>query len=180
MNMKIKTTKLLLLLGAVVIQLSCAKDKGVRKDDVGINEKNLTECPKDSNCKYYFSDNADLNDDFSLKSGDYKMFWNETTGQGITSRIYVKVPLNAKSFSYDKTAFFDGRVMRYFSCPSCYMVELKTIGGFVKGVNLTPDKPSDQSKWLLEAQVILGSTDGAVAIDTVKIKQYFYPNFIHN
>lgn len=68
--------------------------------------------------------------------------------------------MQGSSFQLDKSAIAAGRVVLYRSCPACSMFPLKPVDGYVKGINLTPEKPADQTKWLLEAKIILGDASG--------------------
>ncbi|WP_207427892.1 hypothetical protein [Pedobacter sp. SYSU D00535] len=65
-------------------------------------------------------------------------------------------------------------------CTVCNTFDLKPLSGSVKGLNTDPQKPADQTKWLLDIHVVLGTVDTEVPVDTILLKQYFYPNFIYN
>jgi hypothetical protein len=54
------------------------------------------------------------------------------------------------------------------------------VDGYVKGLNLFREKSADQTKWVIEAKIILQAESEPSVKDTLYVKQYFYPNFIYN
>lgn len=179
--MKRISVQLLMLSTLILTQYACSKDDEL--DKIKIEEKNLTSCPDKSQCQFLFTENADIEGTMpTFKSGDYRLFWAGITQPGMESRLYLKAPMKGNSFQFDKSAIEAGKVVLYRSCPACFMFPLRPIAdGYVKGVNLTPNKPADQTKWLLEAKIILEDGSGETSYrDTLYIKQYFYPNFVYN
>jgi hypothetical protein len=176
-----KRTTIQLLLSALILTHSaCSKKDNL--DKIKIEETDLTLCPENSECEYLFTENADIEGTMpTFKSGAYRLFWAGITQPGMDSRLYLKAPMQGNSFQLDKSAIAAGRVVLYRSCLACSMFPLKPVDGYVKGINLTPEKPADQTKWLLEAKIILGDASGETSYrDTLYVKQYFYPNFVYN
>lgn len=59
------------------------------------------------------------------------------------------------------------------SCPACNLIGLKIIGGYAKGINLTPDKSDERAEWIIEANIIQEAIDYPSYKDTVYVKQHF-------
>jgi hypothetical protein len=178
--MKRKSYQLLFgLLTGLALFLSCSK-KGIVKNEVKIDAKNLTDCRSGANCEYLFTEQADLNTNNSFMTGPYRLFWFREQWTILTTTIYIKAPMQGNSFELGKEDILSGRVLFQQSCPSCNMILLKPVDGYVKGINTTPENRADQARWLLEGKVILQGPTNAPAKDTVFIKQYFSPNFIFN
>jgi|GEM_PF-619775 len=180
--MKKTTLQLLMLLAIILISPSCKK-KAEQEPKIEIDEKNLTVCPDKANCQYLFTENADVNEGPSLlKSGAYRLFWSDVRTTGMRATLYIKAPMQGKDFLLDKMAILAGRVKLVRNCPACLMFEIpyKMVDGYVKGVNLTPERSADQAKWLLEIKVILQSEHDSSVKETIVVKQYFYPNFVYN
>lgn len=185
-----KRTTLILGLLVIIIAVSSCKKGGNDSDVVKINETNLTPCPANTNCQYLFTEHADINieNGQTLKTGNSRVFWSVWQNSDMTTNVYVKAPMDGTSFSLDKEDILNGKVQYFSSCPACYMVAMKNVDGYVKGVNLTPEKSADQSKWIIEAKIIRepissslqGELPTPLYRDTVFVKQYFYPNFIYN
>lgn len=179
--MKRIATQLILLAGVISMQIACTKKSDLER--LGIDDANLTTCPANSDCEYLFTENADIEGAVpTFKSGNYRMFWAGITEPGMDSRLYIKAPMTGNSFYLDKSSIAGGSVVLYRSCAACLMFPLRPIAdGYVKGINLTPGRPADQTKWLVEARVILeDSSGGSTFKDTLYVKQYFYPNFVYN
>ncbi len=184
------TRTLILLIAAVIFSISCSKDRGI-KATVEIEDKNLTACPANFNCEYLFTEHAQVNaENGAITTGVNRVFWAsilasdgsnvQTTGRGYT--LYIDASMQGNTFSLKKEDILAGKVklMRQ-GCPTCYMAPARPlIDGYVKGINRSPEKPADQTKWLLEIQVILAPEVGQSTNETVNMKQYFYPNFIYN
>lgn len=180
--MKNISIQVMVLFTIILINLSCSKDKNKEeKPKIEIDEKNLTVCPDNANCQFLFTENGDLNESPStLKTGTYRLFWSDVQTPGMSAKLYIKAPMQGKDFSLDKADILAGRIKLFQICPACLTVPFKELDGYVKGINLTPDKPADQTKWLLEIKVVLGVDEESYVKDTVYIKQYFYPNFVYN
>jgi hypothetical protein len=177
--MKGTLIQLSMLFAIILISYSCKK-KTEQEPKIEIDETNLTVCPDRGDCHYLFTEHADINDEsMLLKIGDYRLFWIDFENPTMNSKLYIKARMQGKDFLLDKTAIVAGRVRLTRGCPSCLMSPFKILeDGFVKGINLTPGKPADQTKWLLEIKLIM---EGMGTLkDTVYVKQYFYPNFIYN
>ena len=170
------------LFAIILISSACSKQKDKETEPkIEIDEKNLTACPENASCQYLFTENTDLGEQpGTLRSGAYRLFWSEIQTPGMSAKLYIKGPMQGKDFSLGKADILEGRVKLVRSCPACSMIPFKELDGYVKGVNLTPEKPADQAKWLLEIKVIMGFDEEAVVKDTVYVKQYFYPNFVYN
>ncbi|WP_413667984.1 hypothetical protein ACEN9X_26430 [Mucilaginibacter sp. Mucisp86] len=175
--MKSKLILPLLLLSSAAFFSSCSKQKS-EKDELKIDDKNLTTCTAGANCSFMFTEQADFEGYTTLKPGTYRVFWSIQQGSGITSTLYIKAPMPGKSFSLTKADILAGKIQVNSSCPACYMIPFKPVDGYVKGINTTPGKPADQTKWLVEAKIFLQADENPQLKDTVFIKQYFYPNFV--
>jgi hypothetical protein len=175
------TIQLLMVMTTILIGVSCTKDKGkIIKDE--IDEKNLTPCPEKASCQYLFTEDADLNEAGSgLITGPYRLFWADIQTPGVRTTLYIKAPMEGKTFSFNKQAILDGKVKLIRSCAACLMTPFRLIeDGYVNGINLRPDKQADQTRWLLEAEIILEAIGQPAKRDTLHVKQYFDPNFVFN
>ncbi|MEJ2883071.1 hypothetical protein [Pedobacter sp. GR22-6] len=166
----------LLMIGGV----SCRKDRPVQEQP--IDESNLTDCPANATCQYLFTENVDLNpNSFSApQQGRYRLFWAEAKQAESTMSVYVKAAMEGTKFELTKADVLAERVLLYRSCPTCMMIPFKVVDGYAKGVNMTPEKPADQTKWLLEIKLVIRYEGTSMADETVFIKQYFHPNFVYN
>jgi len=178
--MRKKSTLVPGLLALVLISFSCSKRNDVKSDPV-IDEKNLTACPSNASCEFLFTEQADVNPvPGTLMTGAYRLFWSRVVNQGVSSVLYIKAPMQGNSFVLNKSDITGGKIEISRSCPACLFAASKLVDGYVKGINLSPDKPADQTRWILEAQIISESVYGTPIRDTVSVKQYFYPNFVYN
>ncbi len=175
-----KTGKFLPILIILFITISCKKT-----DEIAISETNLTICDDNSDCTYSFTLPSDIDSTNKLKQGSFRIFYLTQTFKDYDLRrfLYIKAPSQGDSFQLNNRDIISGgKVILNLYCPACYyQAAYKPIGGLVKGVNLTPKKPANQTKWLLDAQIILGGIPDDKGNyqykDTVNIKQYFYPDF---
>ncbi|XHR97452.1 hypothetical protein ACFJIV_12805 [Mucilaginibacter sp. UC70_90] len=177
--MKSKLILPVLLFSSTVFFSSCSKQKS-EKDEVKLDDKNLTTCSTGSDCSFLFTEQADFEGYTNLKPGTYRVFWSTRQGNGITNTLYIKAPMQGKSFALTKADILAGKIQVNSSCPSCYMIPFKPVDGYVKGINATPDKQADQTKWLIEAKIFMQANDYPQLKDTIFIKQYFHPNFVNN
>jgi len=175
--MKSKLILPLLLLSSGALFSSCSKQKS-EKDELKLDDKNLTTCATGADCSFMFTEQADFEGFTTLKPGTYRVFWSIQQSSGITSTLYIKAPMPGKSFSLTKNDILAGKIQFNRSCPSCLMIPFKPVDGYVKGINTTPGKPADQTKWLVEAKIFLQANEYPQLKDTVFIKQYFNPNFV--
>lgn len=164
----------LFMLGIVLILgLSCSKEK-----EVNIDEKDLTSCEKGASCKYLFTEKSDLDKSpIVVIPGDYRLFLVENTIGASQVSLFIKAPMDTQQFTLNDKDIQNGKVKYYQVCLSCDYVALKPIGGSVKGKNLTPEKPANQSKWLIEATILMEGVNNPTVKHTVYVKQYFTPNF---
>lgn len=166
--------KSLLIVPAIMVLSSC-KQNNVVPDD------NLTSCPVNGTCTSLFTEQADVNvQNWTFMNGPYRLFWYDYKTGGLTTKLYIKAPIDGTSFSLGKTDVLAERVVFTQSCVSCNFIPLKAIDGYVKGKNMEPGKRADQTRWLLEGKIILQGVNEPLAKDTLYFKQYFYPNFIYN
>ncbi|MBC7913427.1 MAG: hypothetical protein H7Y07_04820 [Pyrinomonadaceae bacterium] len=123
-------------------------------------------------------------DKAALKSGKYRVFWNtinqELGGCTLQSILWVKAPMDKKEFMLNKEDITNGLVQYSENCACCILLGLKPISGFLKGFNTTPEKKADETKWLIEGEIVLGTIANNRPVDTLKLKQYFYPNFVYD
>ena len=178
--MRTQITFITLIIAGTLFGTSCSK-KNDGEPVVMVDEKNLTGCPLNADCQYLFTERADVNSGpGTFTTGSYRVFWNSTLIEGRSAVLYIKAPMAGNSFSLNQADVTSGKVELSRSCPACYFVASKIVDGYVKGINLTPDKPADQTKWIIEAQIIFDAMYGPSIKDTVSVKQYFYPNFVYN
>ena len=169
-------SKLFLLVPAVILSVSCIKQTNIIPDD-----NNLTACPVNGQCQSLFTENADMNEqNMALFTGQYRLFWDEYQIQSHTTKIFVKAPMAGSSFHLKEADILAGRVLVIQGCPTCLMVAYKPVAGYVKGINREAGKRADQSRWLLEAQIIRQAMNHPELKDTLYFKRYFYPNFIYD
>jgi len=179
--MKKATHNFLLAAGIISLGFACTKRDDVPKKEVIINQGNLTSCPAGADCRYLFSDNADITlPQRSQKAGAFRLFWSETQTSVVNTAIYIKAPMGVNSFSMGREDVLSGRIALSRSCPACSMVPVKPVDGYANGVNLTPDRPGDQTRWLIEARIIVEAQVEPFTKDTINVKQIFYPNFVYN
>ncbi|GAB2974807.1 hypothetical protein GCM10027049_06470 [Mucilaginibacter puniceus] len=155
---------------------SCTKQTITIPDD-----NNLTACPVNGQCQSLFTENADVNEqDMALFAGQYRLFWDEYQTESHSTKIFVKAPMTGNSFYLKAEDIAAGKVLVIQGCPTCLMVAYKPVAGYVKGVNREPGKRADQSRWLLEAQIIRQAMNHPELKDTLYFKRYFTPNFVYN
>lgn len=158
---------------ALIFSLSCSKEKEI----VDIDENNLTSCGAET-CKYGFTEKADVSlSPIVVKSGSYRLFFTEFNTAASEARLYIKAPMGAQQFTLNDKDIRNGKVQYLLICTSCDYVDVKAVGGYVKGKNLTPEKPANQSKWLIEANIMMEAVGDATVKHTLHVKQYFTPNF---
>lgn len=166
----------LLFLASCLFINACSK----QKEDLLLTDKNLTSCGTNTSCQYLFTEQADVTiPQLNLSSGEYRVFWHSYNQGPIATQVFIKAPMKAEIQLNDQD-ILNGKVIFRQICPSCNLINLKPVGGFVKGRNTSPDKRADQTKWLLEAKIYLEAVDQSSIKDTLYIKQYYYPNFIYN
>jgi hypothetical protein len=176
--MKKITVYLLALSLFSATEFSCKKKEKV-EPKIEIDEKNLTQCPESASCQFLFTERADVDVwETIVRTGDYRLFWAGINYNGVDSKLYIKAPMKGNSFSMNKADILAGRIYYVQSCPACLLNPLKPIEGYVKGINLTPERPADQSKWLLEIKLYMVPIEGDHVTDTLSVKQYFQPNFM--
>ncbi|HMI05692.1 MAG TPA: hypothetical protein VK541_24605 [Pedobacter sp.] len=176
--MKRTTIKLLLLSTLILTQSACSKKDNL--DKIKIEEKNLTPCQPNKTCQYLFTENADIDGHYKMNTGSYRLFWASQKSEGIESVFYIRTPMKGDNFELGKTEILRGDVKYLNICPACNTIPLKAVDGYVKGVNLTPGKQADQTKWLLEMQIVLQAEGANGTTETVSLKQIYYPNFVYN
>ena len=170
-------SKLLLIVPAVMLSItSCTKQTIVIPDD-----NNLTACPVGGTCQSLFTQNADINEQtMALFTGQYRLFWDDYQIGSHSTKIFIKAPMAGTSFHLKAEDILAGRVLVVQGCTTCLTVAYKPVAGYVKGVNRDPGKPADQSRWLLEAQIIRQAMNHPELKDTLYFKRYFTPNFVYN
>lgn len=157
------------MLAFVLFTLSCKKSETKSPEPT-----ELTSCPANTNCRYGYTDGADLTSNFpALKAGSNRIFWSEVKSLSSSTFIYVKAPMDVKSFSLTKEDILAGLVDISTVCPTCFSAVLKPVDGYVNGVNIT-DR-SGKNVWLIEAKLIMPDVTGQGTPQTYYIKQYFYP-----
>ena len=170
-------SKLLLIVPAVMLSItSCTKQTIIIPDD-----NNLTACPVGGTCQSLFTQNADINGQTMASfPGQYRLFWDDYQIGSHSTKIFIKAPMAGTSFHLKAEDILAGRVLVIQGCTTCLTVAYKPVAGYVKGVNRDPGKPADQSRWLLEAQIIRQAMNHPELKDTLYFKRYFTPNFVYN
>ncbi|MEO5912208.1 MAG: hypothetical protein ABIP95_15060 [Pelobium sp.] len=175
----------LILIPAMLLGISCAMVACNKADEITLSEDQLTTCDSNATCENIFTLSSDVDRNYNyVAEGNYKVFTARKTYTGSQSQtnLFIMAPKNGDSFSLSGNDIKNGRVKLQLICTACNYANFKLIGGEVKGKNLLPEKALDQSKWLIEAKIIM-ATDLQVKgdqklKDTIYIKQYFYPNFV--
>lgn len=177
----IKTQLFYLLVLVVIGTVSCKKDRPVQKQ-LFIDETSLTDCPTNATCQYLFTENVDLNpNSFGVsQQGRFRLFSAEAKQAQSALSVYVKAPMDGVKFELTKADVLAEGVLLYKSCPGCNTIPFKVIDGYAKGMNMSPEKPSDKTKWLLEIKLVIRYEGSSMADETIFIKQYFYPNFVND
>ena len=169
-------SKLLLIVPAVILSITSCTKTNIIPDD-----NNLTACPVNGTCQSLFTENADVNEQtLALFTAQYRLFWDEYQIQNHSTKIFVKAPMAGNSFHLKSADILAGRVLVIQGCANCLTVAYKPVAGYVKGINRDPGKPADQSRWLLEAQIIRQAMNHPELKDTLYFKRYFTPNFVYN
>ena len=170
-------SKLLLIVPAAVLLISsCTKQTNIIPDD-----NNLTACPVGGKCQSLYTENADVNEQsMALFTGQYRLFWDEYQIQSHSTKIFIKAPMAGNSFQLKAADILAGKVLVIQRCATCLTVAYQPVAGYVKGINREPGKRADQSRWLLEAQIIRQAMNHPELKDTLYFKRYFTPNFVYN
>ena len=138
----------------------------------------LTNC---TGCQFLFTENADLASDALFTSGTYRLFWAELKKGVVTQKVYIKAPMQGRSFNLSKADILAHKVLVSDMCIFCNMIAMVPVDGSVKGTNVTPNERADRARWLIEAKIIRSAIDGGGYLkDTVNIRQYFTANFVMN
>ncbi|RZA03508.1 MAG: hypothetical protein EOP47_02635 [Sphingobacteriaceae bacterium] len=164
--------KLLLILSFITVIVSCKKNN--------VNPETII-CFEDTDSKALFTEQADVNmETMSPVAGEYRLFWYEINSGTLTTKIYIKAPMEGNSFSLNNNDINSGKVIYIQSCPNCNLIPVKAVGGSVKGENRYPGKRADQTRWLLEAKIILQGINTPMFKDSIYFKRDFTPNFVYN
>lgn len=175
--MKLRPLQLLIIPIIVLIAASCSKRRDVAT--IEIDDTNLTACRDGATCQYLFTEQADLSEvNKTFISGTYRLFWYNEQTTYTNSSLYVKAPMQGDHFLLTDNEIRNGKVVLVSTCPLCLEIPFKPAGGYVKGINTKPGSRSDETKWLLEAQIFLQTEGSSPLKDTLYFKQYFYPNFV--
>jgi hypothetical protein len=169
-------SKLLLIVPAMILSISsCTKTNIIPDDD------NLTACPVNGTCQSLFTEHADVNEqNLAFLTGQYRLFWDDYQIGSHSTKIFIKAPMAGNSFHLKAADIVAGKVLVIQGCITCLTVAYKPVAGYVKGINRDPGKPADQSRWLLEAQIIRQAMNHPELKDTLYFKRYFTPNFVYN
>ncbi|MNI20608.1 hypothetical protein D3C87_699620 [compost metagenome] len=166
-----KTTAFTLLIISV---LMACKKKADAPLDFTIDEQNLTECPQGTSCSFFYADNAAMSgNNLTLTKGQYRIFWVRSQGNGRTYWLYIQAPMLVEKFLLTDTDVKAGKVKYVSSCPYCFGIEYKAIGGTVKGIKVAKTNSSPE-KWLIEASVGIGAEGSTEPVSTVAFKQYYF------
>ena len=176
MSAKIKYHALLAL-AACTLAFSCKKDKHIVEES-RLTDKNLSACAPQTTCQYLFTEQADVSANGALKPGNYRVLWFTQLTGGNTTTLFIKAPMQGNTFKLDKNDILAGKVQYYQDCAVCNLVALKPVDGHVLAINKTPGNRADNTRWLLEADIILQGLNNPGVKDTLHVKQYFNANFV--
>lgn len=170
-------TQTFLLVLLLIVASSCTKDDGYIEN---LDEQGLTQCPENSNCKYVYTNHADLPNPSSAtpKNGSYRVFWTEISSRLITRSVFIKAPMKGNAFSLTDKDIQAGNVMLFnISCPTCFssVAAFQINGGYIRGKKLNSTASQSSEKWLLETKLFL-SVENTNIKDTISIKQYYNYN----
>jgi hypothetical protein len=164
--------KLLLIVPVITVLVSC-KQSNI--------EPNIIICPDDMDSQALFTEQADVNSETMLPmAGKHRLFWYEIKSGTLTTKIYIKAPMEGNSFLLNNNDINSGKVIYMQNCPNCNLIPVKAVGGYVKGENRYPGKRADQTRWLLEAKIILQGINAPAVNDSIYFKRDFSPNFVYN
>ena len=170
-----KIIYLVVFLSAILVS-SCSKDEGYVEN---VDEKELTSCPLNYDCTYYYSERSNVEDNsLMITKGNYRVFWSEGGLPGFSVRAFILAPVNGTSFYLSEKEVLAGRIKYLSVCPACLSIPLEIGGGYSKGKLVNPANGSGSQKWLVETKLYLkfAGSSNAKFIDTVFVKQYYYLN----
>lgn len=174
--MKTSLLKLLTLSLFMFLAISCSKNQDVQPE-IQIDGKNLTDCPAGTTCTYWFTENNIFSPNAPYGASDVRMFYAQATTSIGTTTLSIETPRQVNSFSFNDEDIKNGKIKFDMGCAACFTAPFKLIGGSVKGINLSSrdTRPSGSVRWLIEAKVIREYIGSSVPVDTIYVKQYFYP-----
>lgn len=164
------------LLLSAIFSSSCSKDEGYVEN---IDEKDLTPCPQNYDCKYYYSERSNVEDNsIMITKGKYRVFWSESGLPGFSIKAFILAPVNGTSFYLSEKQVLAGRIKYLSNCPACFSIPLEIGGGYSKGRLVNAANGTGSQKWLLETKLYLklAGSQTKTFIDTVFVKQYYYLN----
>ena len=165
-----KTTAIILF---VLSTLLACKKKTDTQPEIVIDDQNLTECPQDASCSFQYANNAAMIDNnLTLTTGQYRVFWIRSQSNGRTYWLYMQAPMTGDQFMLTDADVQAGRIKYVSSCPSCFGIEFKAFNGTVKGIKVAKTN-STPERWLLEANIGLGVEGATQVASTLYVKQYF-------
>jgi hypothetical protein len=148
-----------------------------------VEEPEVITCILEDGFKGEYFNSSSLESNYQINEGNDKVFVASKTETSWEKRFYFITPNNSKSFTLNGNDIKNGLVKYLFICPVCNFINQYPIDGFVKGENITPEKPINETTWMVEAKIILttdlSQPNNSKFRDTVCIKQAFYPNKIN-
>jgi len=161
--MKTKAVTLFILVATL---LGCSKDKS----NITLSGPS-SNCPANSSCSYIYYDNANFVNAANIQAGQNRVFTYIVVNSqvcNLSTSVYFKTTLSNDDFEINAAQIASGQAVAYGQiCTCCDLVaNTKLIGGDIKG------KKADTNTWLINATVIIGSSNGT-PIDTVVVNQYF-------
>jgi hypothetical protein len=152
--------------------IACTKDDGNIENP---NEQGLTSCPINSNCQYYYTNNADIaKNTIMLSKGEYRVFTTELRTEIGSNVLYIKAPIKGNTFVYSDDDIKNGKAIIFDTCPSCFSVPATIVGGSSRGKRISAANATTSEKWLVETTLKL-SRGGVDDSNQLYIKQYYYP-----
>lgn len=157
----------------IVILAGCKKEKAAEPES--LTDKDLTKCPSGANCKFYFADNAGMDGiNLTLTTGQYRVFWANTSVNNISFSLYMMAPMLGDRFVLGEEDFKDGRVKFMNNCASCFSSGLTPVNGTIKGQRM-PSVAGEKERWIIEADITLGTGNDIKFNTSIHLKQYYSP-----
>jgi hypothetical protein len=145
-----------------------------------VEEPEIISCISDDGFKGEYFNASSLKSNYQINEGNNRVFVASKKETSWENRFYFIAPNSGNSFNLNSNDIKNGLVKYLFICPACNFIIQSPIDGFVKGENITPEKPINETTWMIDAKIILttdlSQPNHSKFRDTVCIKQVFYPS----